>query len=508
MERLTLLSLVQLLLCSGCSWAAELPKYRDIVYPQVFEGRDENTKVLKVNDDVSLNLEPGSVLHENFFVRTYRNGIPEHQYFNVTDLQKNLYHDKRRYAAVVLSEEGGAVKVEGVIGPNLKIRPLETGERSSNGLQAHLVENIEDNKSFHVYGERTEDKMVISERSSNDRTGFDPLKYQVPDIFPDVFVICDSRLQSQFNGRINVTIYLMITMQVVKIRYSALSQPRVHITLRGIELSDYSQEHKYYVYSGYGIDAYASLQKLVPFISDNKDRYNDYDMIYFVTGFDMIAVYKDGQTMEALQGYAFVSSACTTHRTQLGEDEAYTYQGIRIMTHELAHTLGCSHDGTTAPGIIKSFTPDSTRCPWGEGYIMSYLEEDIRSMQFSYCCKYDIQRLTWSYQARCLHINSTKRYPLIRYELPGEYLSLSMQCRLRYPYLSRTHYIENGRKRSCRGYCFIPGADYGPAADGKRDLLFLDGTTCADYPKWICINGVCRRDSRIPRPRKPFYRPE
>ncbi|XP_049274231.1 metalloproteinase-like [Rhipicephalus sanguineus] len=482
-----------------------MPKYRAVVYPKIFDGRDENTRVLKVNDDITLNLEPGSILHENFFVRTYRNGIPEHQYFDVRDLQKNLYHDERQYAAVVLSEEGGMVQVEGVVGPNLKIRPLETGERSEHGLQAHLIENIEDNDSVVVYGKHIEDKIAISERAANHRTGFDSSKYHASDIFPEVFLVCDSRFQLQFNGRMNLTVYLMITMQVVRIRYSALSNPRVHIVLRGIELSHWKQEHEYYVYYGKGIDAYKSLQGLVKFISKKNETYGAFDMVYFVTGFDMIAVYSDGTTREELQGYAFVASACTTNRQQLGEDQAYSYQGIRVMTHEIAHTLGCSHDGTTAPGVVKAFIPDSTQCPWGDGYIMSYLQEDIRSMQFSHCCKYDIQRMSWSFEAACLHINISVTFPITRYELPGEFVDLNQQCRIMYPQLSRTHFIDRGSsRRSCRGYCLVPGEDYGPASDGQWDLLFLDGTTCSETPKAICINGVCRRDLRVKRPQNPY----
>lgn len=507
MESLALLSIVQLLLLIRCCQTAELPKYRAIAYPQVFDGRDENTKVLKVNDDITLNLEPSSILHDNFFVRTYKNGIPEHQYFNVRDLQKNLYHDKRQYAAVILSEEGGTVEVEGVVGPNLKIRPLETTERSEHGLKEHLVENIEDNDSVEVHGKHIADTIRISERATNGRTDFDSSKFNVPDIFPEVFLLCDSRLQLQFNRGMNVTVYMMVTMTVVNIRYNALSSPRVHLLLRGIELTHWKQEHKYYVYSGGNtIDGYKSLQKLVTFVGENNDTYGSFDLVYFVTSFDMVAIYDDGTRMEALQGYAFVASACTMHRQQLGEDQAYSYQGIRIMTHEMAHTLGCSHDGTTAPGIVKSFTPDSVRCPWGDGYIMSYMQEDTRSMQFSGCCKYDIRRLSWSYEAGCLHINNSDKYPLnwlTQYQLPGEYLNLNKQCHMTYPYLSRTHFIPKWRKLYCRGFCFVPGRDYG-ASDGEWHLLFLDGTKCRDRPKSICLNGVCLPDPRRTRPQRPY----
>uniref|UniRef100_A0A224YPX2 Reprolysin n=1 Tax=Rhipicephalus zambeziensis TaxID=60191 RepID=A0A224YPX2_9ACAR len=415
---------------------------------------------------------------------------------------------KKQFAAVMLYEEDGALNVEGVVGPNLKIRPIESSERSEDGRQAHLVENIEDNDSLEVHGKLIAHKTDIAERSASQRTDFDSTKYNVQEIFPELLLICDSRLQVQFTRRMNLTAYMIITMEVVNMRYSALSNPRVRILLRGMELSKWPQEHEYYVYSGGNtIDAYKSLQNLVKFVSKYSDKYKSFDMVYFATGFDMVSIYDDGTRMQALQGYAFVASACTGHRQQLGEDQAYTFQGIRIMTHEVAHTLGCSHDGTTAPGVVKAFTPNSVHCPWGHGYIMSYLQDDIRSMQFSSCCKYDIQRLSWSFEAGCLHTNNSETYPLdwiTRYQLPGEFLSLNRQCHLRYPFLSRTYFIEQWSKWNCRGQCFVPGVDYHHPADGQWDLLFLDGTTCSHRPKRICINGLCRPDPRTEIPQRPY----
>ncbi|KAL3242954.1 hypothetical protein MRX96_047654 [Rhipicephalus microplus] len=184
---------------------------------------------------------------------------------NVRELQKDLYHDKKRYAAVMLSEEDGAVRVEGVVGANLKIRPIETAERSDDGRLAHLVENIEEDDSFEEYGKVVEDSIDISERAARSKSGFDQTKYNVYEMFPEVFVVCDSWFQAEFVKSMNVTVYMIITFQVVSgcvsdleeqfslisvvtamsyftlvrvsIRYSALRNPKVYPVLRGIELS-------------------------------------------------------------------------------------------------------------------------------------------------------------------------------------------------------------------------------------------------------------------------------
>nr|XP_037273477.1 uncharacterized protein LOC119165400 [Rhipicephalus microplus] len=157
----------------------------------------------------------------------------------------------------------------------------------------------------------------------------------------------------------------------------------------------------------------------------------------------MVAI--QGSTrVDALSGYAFAASACSDHRQQLGEDTAYTYRGIRITAHEVAHTLGCTHDGTRAPGNTRTFTPDALRCPWERGNLMSYVEKGSESMRFSSCCDYDIAQMSWTYEAACLRTNDTtiiaERWRK-RYKLPGEFLTRDEQCKLTYPDLVETYYM-------------------------------------------------------------------
>ncbi|XP_075742322.1 venom metalloproteinase antarease-like TtrivMP_A, partial [Rhipicephalus microplus] len=116
--------------------------------------------------------------------------------YDIRDLQKNFYHDKKQFAALMLYEEDGTLRVEGVVGPNLKIRPIESTERSEHGQQAHLVDTIEDNDSVEVYGELARNKVDVSERASSG-TGFDPSRYAVPIIYPELYMLCDSVFQQK-----------------------------------------------------------------------------------------------------------------------------------------------------------------------------------------------------------------------------------------------------------------------------------------------------------------------
>ncbi|XP_075532056.1 A disintegrin and metalloproteinase with thrombospondin motifs like isoform X2 [Dermacentor variabilis] len=453
--------------------AVVLPKYRDIVYPELFDGRDELTKVLKINDEITLNLEPSSILHDNFFVRTYRDGFSEHRY-------------------------------EGVIGPNLKIKPTESFERSEHGRRAHIIEAIEDADPVRVYGKLREQEVTVHERAASGKTGFDPSKYTVEIIYPEIFFVCDSWFRSGFRTNESMIEYLMVTLKVVNLRYRPLRSPRIQLVLRGIELSHWTQEHRYYKYVGDDdIDGYASLQNLVKFLNETKDRYKTFDLVYFVTGYDMI-ILGSSRREESLGGYAFVASVCSDHRMQLGEDKAYTYKGIRITAHEVAHTLGCSHDGTSAPGVAKTFVPNSLGCPWEDGYIMSYMEEDSRSMKFSSCCQYDMAQMSWSYEGWCLHTNDSKVMPLNwknRTRLPGEYLNKDKQCHLTYPELYETYYMRDMGSWNCLVYCFVPGYQYG-GADHHWPMYLIDGSPCGPQNRSICINGDCVPDRRWKRPKR------
>ncbi|XP_054918213.1 venom metalloproteinase antarease-like TtrivMP_A isoform X2 [Dermacentor andersoni] len=383
-------------------------------------------------------------------------------YYDVERLHKNFYHDERRLAAVIISDEDGTINVEGVIGPNLKIKPTESFERSEHGRRAHIIEAIEDGDPVRVYGKLREQEVTVHERASSGKTGFDPSKYAVEIIFPEIFFVCDSWFRSGFRTNESMIGYLMVTLKVVNLRYRPLRSPRIQLVLRGIELSHWTQEHRY----------------------------------------DMI-VLGSNRREESLGGYAFVASVCSDHRMQLGEDKAHTYKGIRITAHEVAHTLGCSHDGTSAPGVAKTFVPNSLGCPWEDGYIMSYMEEDSRSMKFSSCCKYDMAQMSWAYEGWCLHTNDSKVMPLNwknRARLPGEFLNRDVQCRLTYPDLYRTHYMRSMGSRNCLVYCFVPGDQYG-GADHRWPMYLIDGSPCGHQNKSICINGDCVPDRR--RKRRP-----
>uniref|UniRef100_A0A224YNB6 Reprolysin n=1 Tax=Rhipicephalus zambeziensis TaxID=60191 RepID=A0A224YNB6_9ACAR len=466
--------------------AATLQKDGEIVYPMVFDGRDEGTRVLKINDRMTLNLKPTSILHEDFVVRTHREGVPEHIYYDVDALQEGLYEDERHFASVMLFEDDVSLKVEGVVGPNLKIKPLEEMGRTSEGHYAHLLEPIEEERSDvpTVLGERLQSDNVTSERSGN--------LYNVPFITPEVGVVVDSTFYANFSSYKKMVYYLMVEFTCINLRYRTVSRPRVQILFRSVVVTARENETYYVHRGGIIIDALKSLYNLVDFVEKHPQAYGLYDIVFFITGLDMAAI--EGYTVQtALQGFAFVGSVCLRTRVGLGEDRSYSYIGIRIIAHELGHTLGCSHDGTSVDAHIKGVRADSARCPWEQGYLMSYIEENGNSMKFSSCCDYSISLVAWSKEITCLHKISTVRKINRKYnttKLPGDILSLNRQCRMTYPTLHKTYFVKSMGIRRCMARCFVDGRQFRASSD-TWPMIVIDGSHCRENPHMVCINGDC-----------------
>ncbi|XP_077529443.1 metalloproteinase-like [Haemaphysalis longicornis] len=475
------------------SCTAYVPKGAELVFPQIFEDRENlGSRVLRVNDKLTLNLKRSSVLHEEFFLRTYREDredVPQHTYFDVYALEDDLYHDEKHFASVFVTDDGGATKVEGVVGPNLKIRPLEHMERTEDGHLPHALELISNDDPKHqtVFGVPIEERnTTVTERklTLNDR-------YQAKRVHCEIRLVVDSKFRREFRVVKDMIRYLMIEMNCVRLRYLTVTRPEIHLKLRAIEVTTRTQEQEYmqWIYYDTSINALDTLYKLVKYVEKRNSSYGKYDLVYFTTGLDMVAV--EGSRHESsLQGFAFVGSVCTHNRVGLGEDKPMSYIGIRIMAHEMGHTLGCSHDGSAIDGTIKGYHANSNSCPWTDGYLMSYIEEDHRSMKFSTCCEYSMSLVAWSTEIECLyHFTSGSRLKKHKTgRLPGRFLSKNRQCQMTYPTLKGTYYMTEYPIQRCIAQCFVPGWQF-QASNSHWPVILIDGTRCGINR--MCINGDC-----------------
>lgn len=485
-------------LSSGILRGERLPHGAEVVFPQLFDARDENgARVLRVNDKITLNLKKSSVVDDGFSLISYEGGVPITTYPDIDELQEGLFHDERHFASVFLTEESGFVKVDGVVGPNLKIKPLQGTERANGGFYPHVLELIhkEPPKVGSVQGAYLQpDIAPPEERSSKYNRDY------VDEIYPEIRLVVDSQYYEAFDSTAVMVRYILIMFNVVKIRYLTVHNPRISLRLRAIERLAIDTECTYYKYldDNYpSVDGIATLYSLVDYVGNHTTRYQKYDIIYVMTGYDMVRVSWDKKEYN-YQGFAFVASVCERHRVGFGEDTPFTYFGIRTWSHELAHTLGCSHDGDAEWTYIDDYYANSRHCPWSDGFIMSYVQNGGNAVKFSKCCDESITYVARSRKIDCLHKrnagNRLKKYQTGT--LPGYYLSRSKQCKLSYRADPQTRYNRDNATHPCTIECCVPW-------QGRThcwQLLLLDGSRCWKHGPnrhhEVCINGRCVKKSR------------
>ncbi|KAG0410139.1 hypothetical protein HPB47_012749, partial [Ixodes persulcatus] len=207
--------------------------------------------------------------------------------------------------------------------------------------------------------------------------------YKVEKIYPELFVIVDSVFRHQFKTEKDMLKYLWRTFNAVNLRYLSIDHPKVQFRFSGIEILTPAKERflKFKTNVHNGIDGVQSVYNLKDLVNKYKKDYSAYDIVYMVTGRDMY-VQEDNSNM----GFAFVAAVCGERKVGLGEDKAHTYIGVRVMTHEIGHVMGCPHDGD--PGPPEFGGPGSRECPFADGYLMSYNTDNLNQFRFSKCCNY------------------------------------------------------------------------------------------------------------------------
>ncbi|XP_077561291.1 venom metalloproteinase antarease-like TtrivMP_A [Haemaphysalis longicornis] len=471
--------------------ATQLGTGQTVVIPKIIQHRsDSGGKLLKITEDLMLNLEKSSVAGEEFLLRTYQGPVMQHQYLDGEALEEGLYHDSRALASVIISEKNG-LEVEGILGPNLRIKPLVGQERTSEGQIKHVLYEYDDSSVL-----RDGKEMAIDPRTQNvsERLYTEQGSYVPEKIYPELMIVVDSAFRSQFSSSKKLLKYVLVTVNAANLRYLTVSNPAVKLKVRALEILSVAHEPFIKVAGGRLIYGSESLTAFKMHVYDHKSKYGEYDIVYLITGRDMIQYL--GYWDFSLAGLAYVGGACGPLKVGYGEDAVGTFKGVRILAHEIGHLLGCPHDGTST--LYRS----SMDCPWTAGYIMSYTEADSKSMKFSRCCNREMTAFVRTQHGACLlEVITRRKISRRRFTkyFPGMIYTRDYQCKLAFPTLRETHFspdyygIEN-----CRGHCSVPKEVYGH--DTYLQTFMMDYSPCnGSNSGKVCINGDCKvRQSKYP----------
>ncbi|CAN7995490.1 unnamed protein product, partial [Ixodes hexagonus] len=303
-----------------------------LVYPRLLEERSRGgEKVLHVRDGLTLTLEKSTVLAETFRALTGRRPRRERHSMNGRELERNLYHDSKRMAAVTVEEKNGTVEVRGILNDNLRIEPLPFLSRSEDGGIAHKIFEIETITNVPHISKILHQCTFISDPSGEPAV--------VPDEFTvELIIVSDHHHNSNFSTNESLILYLATAMVSVNIKYECLTDPKMQFSLIGVIAS------KVIVVSECEdrvcLHAEDTLNNFSAYYVDPNSNDSDTDVYLLVTSFSWaqydagVNFYTNFNTCTCIGYFAAI---CSTMPVALVEDVPGMYNMVWLTAHELGH---------------------------------------------------------------------------------------------------------------------------------------------------------------------------
>ncbi|XP_037524203.2 venom metalloproteinase antarease-like TtrivMP_A [Rhipicephalus sanguineus] len=408
---------LQFVLCS-CA------KKESIVYPSLLEERKAGTNlVLKVNDDITLNLERSSALADQLVFVTSAKERHHVERVNTSYIQKSLYHDTHRQSSVMVRNVEGAVEVEGILGTELRIKPLREGQRFLEGRIPHIVYEVEKKADYAMMGVDAPPELESRQgrrrktTTSNKTKKHDARKpHAKGDAFVvEIHVISDKAHQQSFRKNEELIGYIAVMTNAVNLRFLDMVKPKVSFILVGITRSEDDPFAKH-IKGGY-LEAGPTLEGLGKYKAEGRVPGNP-DVLFMVTGLDMVRM-QDGEMHKGVAGLAFIGTVCKKNNIGESEDTATTYSGIHAMAHELCHVMGSPHDTTP-------------ECPWEEGYLMSYVDGGLKNFRLSPCSEKLIRGVYKKLPPECVDVSTETNYMSKHKKYPGQTVREVHICKKRF----------------------------------------------------------------------------
>ncbi|XP_049528417.1 venom metalloproteinase antarease-like TserMP_B isoform X5 [Dermacentor silvarum] len=315
-------------------------------------------------------------------------------------------------------------------------------------------------------------------------------------IYPEVHVVLDYLLSKayQFNLR-KILRFLAIMGNAANLRFRSLRQPMVQIRIVGATMTNTEQEEPYMV----RVRGYEATRNILydPTLWNftvhvrKQVYFSSADIVFLLTARNLSEW--EGNTLASwVGGYAYAGTACTDWKVGMSEERPHTYYGVYVFTHELAHVLGCMHDGSAPrgwpPGMIGS-----EDCPWDDGYMMSYKFNVPQMYSFSHCCAREIMNFYNRPNYTCLSRINRDLHPAYSEYFPGDRVKWDIFCRkVYYDYGYGKADSEWGAK-NCYLKCY-----YKKGSQLFKYAYVVDGTKCGDGK--VCILGNCTTRPTIEEP--------
>ncbi|XP_077541292.1 metalloprotease mig-17-like [Haemaphysalis longicornis] len=218
-----------------------------------------------------------------------------------------------------------------------------------------------------------------------------------------------------------------------------------------------------------------------------QDYFDGSDVVFLLTARNSSRL--NGNIVEPWYGgFAYIGAACTEWKVGLSEEQAGSFFGVFFFAHEVAHSLGCAHDGRD-PENWPAGLIGAKDCSWDDGLMMSYKYNTPHKNSFSECCQREVLNLYIRPAYECLRKENTRERGVYSSRFPGEVSSRQTFCRNVY---HQYKFVEVDRKHNmtdCIVKCYI---------DKKKNSMLIgavDGVTCGRNK--VCAVGKCIDRSEI-----------
>ncbi|XP_077530890.1 venom metalloproteinase BumaMPs1-like [Haemaphysalis longicornis] len=349
-----------------------------LVYPRLLEERSsEGRMVMHIHEDLTLNLRKASVAAPKLRVLDEEDGVTVTRFYEGADIEKHLYEDEEKIATVHVIRSEHGLQISGLVGPRHRIGPMPVLERSEEGIVPHVMHEIEEEEMMDksVNMEIKDNRNFVSERQSR-------VPYWGPEVVRvEVFIVSDERHYQHFRTTELVLQYLCVIINAANLRFSAAKLPKIMLVLTGLEKLK-GQKFDTISDENYLFDE-GALKGLKVYAVRRRHDFGKPDVVYYMSGLDVITIV-DGKYSTRGLGIGYLAGVCTDAYVALGEDKAGHYSGMQTFTHEVAHTLGATHDGSDSFAGVPGH-PSAKSCHWDVGNIMSYKNVGPTHHHFSNC---------------------------------------------------------------------------------------------------------------------------
>uniref|UniRef100_A0A0K8RJG6 Putative metalloprotease n=1 Tax=Ixodes ricinus TaxID=34613 RepID=A0A0K8RJG6_IXORI len=400
------------------------PSVERVVYPRLLQARGANgEKLLHIKDGLTLHLEKTSVLAENFILTTFQGGNQIHTAMNGKELEKNVYRDRKQAAAVSVEEHDGTLEVRGALSQKLRIAPSPLMARSEDGQIAHEIFEIEQRGDFRS-DYIVPPTLKVQERSMiyRHRHARVPVNFTV-----EVAFLIEKFIYREFKNDSHILPYLAMSLVLINMRYDDTFDPHIQFILVHVFLGKTSDPVSRTMYEKdmarpdgprkLYMQSDNTLRKLAEAVED-QTLDTTADIVVMLTALDLAD--KNGTDIHnSVLGVAYLGGVCSVSlQAALSEDHAYTFSMVGVTAHELAHALGCVHDGYKP--IYVTAGKKVSVCDPKDGYAMAPVAGGKNFGVFSQCTLEQLSSFAGTLSQRCFDILERNPYRMPGKPFPGK----------------------------------------------------------------------------------------